>query len=111
RREKSPPLYAALPAPHLGVAATSAGRVTGVRTAQLGHAAIQLPVDTYGKWLPMGNKAAGAALEIINGPMTEYSITGRYALHARRSRRSSRRFLRARSGRPRPARRPDRRRR
>jgi len=25
---------------------------------QLGHASIQLTVDTYGKWLPMGNKAA-----------------------------------------------------
>jgi integrase len=52
---------------------------------QLGHASIQLTVDTYGKWLPMGNKAAVDSLEIINGPMTEYSITGRYALHARTS--------------------------
>ena len=25
---------------------------------QLGHASIQLTVDTYDKWLPMGNKAA-----------------------------------------------------
>ena len=25
---------------------------------QLGHASIQLTVDTYGKWLPLGNKAA-----------------------------------------------------
>ena len=25
---------------------------------QLGHASIQLTVDTYGKWLPMGNKSA-----------------------------------------------------
>jgi hypothetical protein len=25
---------------------------------QLGHASIQLTVDTYGKWLPMGNKGA-----------------------------------------------------
>ena len=25
---------------------------------QLGHASIQLPVDTYGRWLPMGNQAA-----------------------------------------------------
>ena len=25
---------------------------------QLGHASIQLTVDTYGQWLPMGNKAA-----------------------------------------------------
>ena len=25
---------------------------------QLGHASIQLTVDTYGRWLPIGNKAA-----------------------------------------------------
>jgi hypothetical protein len=25
---------------------------------QFGHASIQLTVDTYGKWLPMGNKSA-----------------------------------------------------
>lgn len=25
---------------------------------QLGHASIQLTVDTYGKWLPLGNKTA-----------------------------------------------------
>ena len=25
---------------------------------QLGHASIKLTVDTYGKWLPMGNKTA-----------------------------------------------------
>ena len=25
---------------------------------QLGHASIQLSVDAYGRWLPMGNKAA-----------------------------------------------------
>jgi hypothetical protein len=29
----------------------------------LGHASIQLTVDTYGKWLPMGNKAAVDALD------------------------------------------------
>jgi integrase len=28
---------------------------------QLGHASIQLTVDTYGKWLPMGNKACGGS--------------------------------------------------
>lgn len=26
--------------------------------SQLGHASINLTVDTYGRWLPMGNKAA-----------------------------------------------------
>lgn len=25
---------------------------------QLGHSSIKLTVDTYGRWLPMGNKAA-----------------------------------------------------
>lgn len=29
---------------------------------QLGHASIQLTVDTYGKWLPMGNKSAADRL-------------------------------------------------
>ncbi len=30
---------------------------------QLGHASIQLTVDTYGKWLPMGNKGAVDGLD------------------------------------------------
>jgi integrase len=30
---------------------------------QLGHASIQLTVDTYGKWLPLGNKAAVDGLD------------------------------------------------
>src|SRR5262249_33708653 len=30
---------------------------------QLGHASIQLTVDTYGRWLPLGNKAAVDALD------------------------------------------------
>jgi len=30
---------------------------------QLGHASIQLTVDTYGKWLPIGNKAAVDGLD------------------------------------------------
>ena len=32
---------------------------------QLGHASIQLTVDTYGKWLPMGNKEAVDRLDEI----------------------------------------------
>jgi integrase len=38
---------------------------------QLGHASIQLTVDTYGKWLPMGNKAAVNRLDdsdVLNDP-------------------------------------------
>ncbi len=34
---------------------------------QLGHASIQLTVDTYGKWLPMGNKAAVNRLDDADG--------------------------------------------
>ena len=34
---------------------------------QLGHASIKLTVDTYGKWLPMGNKAAVDGLDDANG--------------------------------------------
>ncbi len=34
---------------------------------QLGHASIQLTVDTYGKWLPMGNKAAVDGLDSPSG--------------------------------------------
>ena len=33
----------------------------------LGHASIQLTVDTYGKWLPMGNKAAVDRLDSPSG--------------------------------------------
>jgi hypothetical protein len=34
---------------------------------QLGHASIQMTVDTYEKWLPMGNKAAVDALDSPSG--------------------------------------------
>jgi len=34
---------------------------------QLGHASIKLTVDTYGKWLPMGNKAAVDRLDDRSG--------------------------------------------
>jgi integrase len=34
---------------------------------QLGHAGIKLTVDTYGKWLPMGNKAA---VDRLDEPIT-----------------------------------------
>jgi len=34
---------------------------------QLGHASIQLTVGTYGKWLPMGNKAAVNRLDDESG--------------------------------------------
>jgi len=34
---------------------------------QLGHASIQLTVDTYAKWLPLGNKAAVNQLDEESG--------------------------------------------
>ncbi len=34
---------------------------------QLGHASITLTVDTYGRWLPMGNKAAVDRLDAPSG--------------------------------------------
>ena len=37
---------------------------------QLGHASISLTVDTYGKWLPMGNKAA---VDRLDGVESEQS--------------------------------------
>ena len=37
---------------------------------QLGHASIQLTVDTYDKWLPMGNKAAVNRLDEESGIKT-----------------------------------------
>jgi hypothetical protein len=37
---------------------------------QLGHASIQPTVDTYGKWLPMGNKAAVNRLDDETGRKT-----------------------------------------
>jgi hypothetical protein len=47
---------------------------------QLGHASIQLTVDTYGKWLPMGNKAAVDALDSPSGskvvPNASYAGAG-----------------------------------
>ena len=35
---------------------------------QLGHASINLTADTYGKWLPLGNKAAVDRLDATLGP-------------------------------------------
>ena len=34
---------------------------------QLGHASIKLTVDTYGRWLPMGNTAAVDRLDDPSG--------------------------------------------
>src|SRR5881397_912977 len=43
---------------------------------QLGHASIQLTVDTYGKWLPMGNKAAVNRLDGESGSKVVAKLTG-----------------------------------
>ena len=42
---------------------------------QLGHASIQLTVDTYGKWLPAGNKAAVDRLDGSGSPEDSGSAT------------------------------------
>src|SRR4029078_13093686 len=39
------------------------GRSPAYVQAQLGHASISLTVDTYGKWLPKGDKAAVDSLD------------------------------------------------
>jgi integrase len=43
---------------------------------QLGHASIKLTVDTYGKWLPMGNKAAVDRLDDQSGSKTVATAGG-----------------------------------
>ena len=42
---------------------------------QLGHASIKLTVDTYGKWLPMGNKAAVDRLDEPSGSKVVAKLT------------------------------------
>ena len=43
---------------------------------QLGHASITLTVDTYGRWLPMENKAAVDALDEGSGSKTVAAARG-----------------------------------
>jgi integrase len=43
---------------------------------QLGHASITLTVDTYGRWLPMGNKAAVDRLDGPSGSKTVATVAG-----------------------------------
>lgn len=43
---------------------------------QLGHTSIQITVDTYGKWLPMGNKAVVDRLDEANGSKMVADTTG-----------------------------------
>ena len=57
-RQAATPLYAALLATYVPVLLLQQGESIVYVQRQLGHASIQLTVDTYGKWLPMGNKAA-----------------------------------------------------
>ncbi len=46
---------------------------------QLGHASIQLTVDTYGKWLPIGNKAAVDRLDDCQSGSRMVATVGRPA--------------------------------
>jgi len=43
---------------------------------QLGHASIKLTVDTYGKWLPMGNKAAVDRLDDVDAGSKTVAVGG-----------------------------------
>jgi len=43
---------------------------------QLGHASITLTVDTYGRWLPMGNKAAVDRLDEATGSKLVATVAG-----------------------------------
>jgi hypothetical protein len=43
---------------------------------QLGHASIKLTVDTYGRWLPIGNKAAVDRLDDARGGSKTVAATG-----------------------------------
>jgi hypothetical protein len=44
---------------------------------QLGYVSIQLTIDTYGKWLSMGKKAAVDTLDSPGGSQRESSGRGR----------------------------------
>ena len=43
---------------------------------QLGHASIKLTVDTYGRWLPMGNKATVDRLDGASGSKVAANAVG-----------------------------------
>jgi integrase len=43
---------------------------------QLGHASIQLTVDTYGKWLPMENKGVVDRLDKASGSKSQGTAGG-----------------------------------
>ena len=58
---------AALPPPHIRQPIVQQGQSAVYVQRQLGHASIKLTVDTYGKWLPMGNKAAADGLDDASG--------------------------------------------
>ena len=53
-------------APYLRFARAPAGQSPACVERQLAHASIRLTVDTYGQWLPMGNKpATGSTHEVV----------------------------------------------
>ena len=61
------PLFPPWASAHLRLVAAPAGRSPAYVQRQLGHASIQLTVDTYGRWLPMGNQAAVDRLDEPTG--------------------------------------------
>ena len=48
---------------------------------QLGHASIQLTVDTYGKWLPIGNKRAVDQLDGVPPDESGSRVVAHAAIH------------------------------
>ena len=65
------PLHAALHAHTFASLLLSAGESVVYVQRQLGHASIQLTVDTYGKWLPIGNKSA---VDRLDDPATRVDL-------------------------------------
>jgi hypothetical protein len=59
------PLYSSLPDIHLPVSFSSNENSSGYVQRMMGHLSIILTVDLYGKWLPMGNRAAVDKLDDV----------------------------------------------
>ena len=65
---------------------------------QLGHASIQLTVDTYGKWLPMGNKEAVDRLDEIQPAESRSKTVATIRRESRERSQSAREIWSRRSG-------------
>jgi len=77
--QSCPNTFAPQSAAHIRVAATATGRKPRIHPAP---ASIKLTVDTYGKWLPMGNKPAVDRLD-DSAPDSKVTNPGRERAVAR----------------------------